>query len=96
MRQIFAEYLLEEMDKNEKIIVVTADIGYGILDKLRNNKETYEQIIINLMRLAEEQRRKQEELMIEGCKEMYNDMLEITKEWESTDAELDWEWKDGS
>lgn len=36
MRKIFAEYLFEEMEKNEKIIVVTADIGYGILDKLRN------------------------------------------------------------
>ena len=35
MRKIFAEYLLEEMDKNKKIIVVTADIGYGILDNLR-------------------------------------------------------------
>jgi transketolase len=36
MRKSFAEYLFQEMEKNEKIIVVTADIGYGILDNLRN------------------------------------------------------------
>lgn len=36
MRKLFSEYLFEEMEKNKKIIVVTADIGYGILDKLRN------------------------------------------------------------
>jgi len=28
--------------------------------------------------------KKQEELLIEGYKEMYDDMLEIAKEWEGT------------
>ena len=28
--------------------------------------------------------KKQEELLIEGYKEMYDDMLEIAKEWECT------------
>jgi len=37
MRKIFAEYLFEEMSNNEKIIVITADIGYGVLDDLRKN-----------------------------------------------------------
>ena len=66
------------------------------LDGFRNNKETYEQIILSLIKQVEEQKRKQEELMIEGCKVMYNDMLEINKEWESVDAEIDWEWKDNN
>jgi hypothetical protein len=35
---------------------------------------------------------KNEELLIEGCKAMAEESLKITKEWESTDAELDWEW----
>ena len=64
------------------------------LDRLKFGKETYEQIILNLMKTAEENKRKQEELMIEGCKEMADDMLKITKEWEPTDAELDWEWNE--
>ncbi len=34
------------------------------------------------------------DLIIEGCKEMYDDMIKITKEWEATDATLDWEWKE--
>ena len=35
MRKIFASYLLEEMKKNEKIVIITADIGYGVLDEIR-------------------------------------------------------------
>jgi predicted CopG family antitoxin len=62
------------------------------LDRMKSGKETYEEIIINLMKIAEKQKRKQEELLIEGCKEMYEDMIKINKEWETVDADVDWEW----
>ena len=45
MRKIFATYLLEEMQSNSKIIIVTADIGYGILDNIR---ETFPERVINV------------------------------------------------
>lgn len=64
-----------------------------ILNRLKNNKETYEEVILNLMKIAEKYKREQEQLLIEGCKEMAEDMLEINKEWESLDADIDWEWK---
>jgi len=35
-----------------------------------------------------------EKLLIGGCKEMAEENLRICKEWEATDATLDWEWKD--
>jgi len=55
------------------------------LDRMKETgKETYEQVILNLMKTAEKYRREQENLLIEGCKEMYEDMLEMTKEWEGT------------
>jgi hypothetical protein len=55
------------------------------LIKLRNsNKETYEDIILNLIKLAEVQKRKQEELMIEGYKKMAEESLKIAREWEGT------------
>ncbi len=54
------------------------------LDRMKTNKETYEQVILNLMKIAEKCKREQEELLIEGCKEMYADMLKVTKEWEGT------------
>ncbi len=60
---------------------------------LKTEKETYEQIILKLMKDSEETKRKQTELMIEGCREMYDDMLEINKEWEAVDSDIDWEWK---
>ena len=54
------------------------------LDRLKSSKETYEQVILGLMKTSEEQKRKQEELLIEGCKVMAEDSLRIAKEWEGT------------
>ncbi|MAG45297.1 MAG: hypothetical protein CMH63_00805 [Nanoarchaeota archaeon] len=62
------------------------------LDTFKTKNESYEEIILNLMKTIEEQRRQEKELLIEGCKEMAKDSLKITKEWEATDAQLDWEW----
>ena len=64
------------------------------LDKLKSNKETYEQVILNLMKIAEKCKREQEQLLIEGYKEMAEENLRIVKEWEATDATLDSECKD--
>ena len=36
MRRECANLLLAEMVDNEKIVVITADLGYGILDQIRN------------------------------------------------------------
>jgi hypothetical protein len=64
------------------------------LDRLKSNKETYEEVILNLMKISEKFTREKEELLIEGYKEMTEESLRITKEWEATDATLDWECKD--
>ena len=54
------------------------------LDRIKSNKETYEQVIINLMETVEKYKREQEELLIEGYKEMAEECLRIAKEWEGT------------
>ena len=54
------------------------------LDRMKSNKETYEEVILNLMKIAEKCKREQEELMIEGYKEMAEESLKIAKEWEGT------------
>ncbi len=54
------------------------------LDRMRLNKETYEEIILSLMNTAEKCRREQRELLIEGYKEMAEENLKIEKEWEGT------------
>ena len=65
------------------------------LDRMRvMQKETYEEIIVRMMRQLEEQKKRQRDLLIEGCKEMADDSLKITKEFEATDAEIDWEWNE--
>ena len=60
------------------------------LDKLKESKkETYEDVILNLMKVAEEQIRKQKKLLAEGYKEMAEESLRTTKEWEKVD--MDWD-----
>jgi len=63
------------------------------LDRIKEGKQTYEEIILNLLRLAEEQKRRQKALLIEGYKEMAEESLKITKEFEPLEKELEWEWK---
>ena len=58
---------------------------------MKQDKETYEDFIIKMINQIEEQKRNQEALLIEGCKVMAEENLRICKEWETTDATLDWE-----
>ena len=63
------------------------------LDSLKeSSKETYEDVIVKMMKSIEKNKRDQKKLLIEGCIEMAEDSLRITKEWEATDSKLDWEW----
>ena len=62
------------------------------LDRVKQSeKQTYEEIILALIKIAELQKRKQESLLIEGCKVMAEESLKICKEWETTDATLNWD-----
>lgn len=45
-------------------------------------KESYEEVIMNLIKLAEIQKRNKDELLIEECKEMAEENLKIAKEGE--------------
>lgn len=62
------------------------------MDRMKTGKETYEQLILSLMYNAEKQKKEQEELLIEGCKEMAEENLKITKEFEAIEDLSDWEW----
>ena len=62
------------------------------LDKLKSNKETYEEVILNLMKISEKCKREQEDLLIEGCNVMADESLKITKEFESIENLNNWEW----
>jgi len=63
------------------------------LDRIKNGKETYEEIILNLMKIAEKCKREQEQLLIEGCKVMAEENLKVTKEFEAIEDLKNWEWK---
>lgn len=62
------------------------------LDFLKTNKETYEEIIVSLIKLAEKSKRMKKELLIEECKATAEESLKILEEFKYADAEMDWEW----
>ncbi len=62
------------------------------LDRLKSNKETYEEVILGLMKIADKYSREQESLLIEGCKTMAQENIKITKEFESIEDLNRWKW----
>jgi len=62
------------------------------LERLKSSKETYEEVIINLIKTAEKFKREQEQLLVEGYKEMAKESLKINKEFEAIEEDFDWKW----
>lgn len=54
------------------------------LDRLKTEKETYEEVIVNLINKADDDKRKIEELLKEEALEFAEESLKIAKEWEGT------------
>ncbi|MFH1212077.1 MAG: hypothetical protein V1659_04075 [Candidatus Woesearchaeota archaeon] len=60
------------------------------LDSLKESeRQTYEDVIINLMKLAEISTRKNREILAEGYKEMAKETAETNSEWQAADAGWD-------
>ena len=59
--------------------------------KVRSN-QTYEDVIINLLEEKQKNKSEQEKLLIEGYKEMAEESLKITREFQAIEGELNWEW----
>lgn len=56
-----------------------------ILERLKEKRnESYEDVIVKLISERENDKRKIEELLIEECREMTEENLRISKEWEGT------------
>lgn len=63
------------------------------LDRMKEQRnQTYEDVIVKMIKLIEEKKRKRTELLIEGYKAMADESLKITKEWEAIEDDFDWEW----
>ncbi len=66
-------------------IQLTEETKKALEQAKEKNTETYEDVIKTLLQQVEKQKREQEQLMIEGYKEMAEESLKITKEWEAID-----------
>lgn len=59
------------------------------LDRIKTEKESYEEAIMKLIEKVENQKTVQKKLLIEGYKEMAEESLKITKEFEVADKEVE-------
>ena len=68
--------------------ISTIQIRRNVKDSLERLKEkpneSFEEVIVKLIQEKKQSKEEFEKLMIEECKEMYEDNLRISKEWEST------------
>jgi len=62
------------------------------LEAIKEKNESFEEVIERLIEKNEVEKRTNEKMMIQGCREMAEDSLRITKEWEPIDSKLDWKW----
>ena len=62
------------------------------LDRMKANKESYEEVILTLMKIAEQCKREQENLLIQGYKEMAEESLKINKEFDAIEEDFEWGW----
>jgi predicted CopG family antitoxin len=62
------------------------------LSRIKQGKETYEEVILTLLKIAGKHKREKEQLLIEGCKAMAEENLKITKEFEAIENLDKWEW----
>ena len=76
-------------------MVTTIQLNFELknqLDKLKINWETYEDVILRLMKMVEKNNREKEQLLIEGCRATAEENLKITKEFEAIEDLKDWKW----
>lgn len=55
--------------------------------------ESFEDVILRLLKEKDLKKNSQKELLIEGYKEMAEENLKISKSFEKIDESFDWEWK---
>ena len=79
------------------MMITTIQLGENVkneLERLKENRgDTYEKVIVSLIKLAEERKRKQTALLAEGYREMAEESLKIAKEFDAIEEDIDWEWK---
>ena len=72
-------------------MVTTIQLRENVRDELNRlkeaGKETYEEVILNLIRLVEKCKREQKERLITGYKEMAKESLSVSKEWSAADKD---------
>lgn len=77
-------------------MITTIQIHKEVKDELdafrSKSNESYEQIILHLMKFAEKHKQEQEQLLIEGYKEMAKESLKINKKFEAIEEDFDWKW----
>ena len=81
------------MKSNISTIQVRENVKRALARYKERDNESYEEILIKLMKKLEQKKKNQEELLKEGAIAMAEDSLRIVKEMEGADNDFDWEWE---
>ena len=77
-------------------MITTIQIHQNVKKELERFKvsknESYEEVIISLLKNVQKQRRKNLDLLKEGAIVMAEESLKITKEFEAIEEDFDWKW----
>mgnify|MGYP001574915264 CR=1 FL=1 len=69
------------------------DVKLQLASFKERDNESFEEVIVRMIKQVERQKREQKALLIEGYKEMAEEGLRIQKEFDTIEEDLDWEWK---
>lgn len=73
-------------------IQLREDVKMRLARHKQKDNESFEDVIVRMMEQIGKQKAEQKALLIEQCRVMASDDLKIPKEWETTDASMDWKW----
>ncbi|HIG94995.1 MAG: hypothetical protein QT05_C0013G0006 [archaeon GW2011_AR13] len=73
-------------------IQLSEDVKNALGKMKETSRESFEDVIVKLINIVQEQKRLNEELLIEGCKEMAKNDLKICEEFKYAEAEIECEW----
>jgi predicted CopG family antitoxin len=74
-------------------IQLHADVKEALNRMKKTPRESYEDIIVRMMKMINKNKKEHEKLMKEGCIVMAEESKKLAEEWMEVSTSADWEWK---
>jgi predicted CopG family antitoxin len=75
-------------------IQIHKDVKQALYRMKTSPRESYEDIIVRMMKIINNNKKDHEKLMKEGCIAMADESKKLAEEWLEVSTNADWEWKE--